>query len=351
MQAATVVQRLSHPSTDDHGVASEPGRESTTERWLRIGYAVAALALISVYPFLSGVGRRVDFFVVSVSAIPALVYAVRRIAPMDRRPWHAAAGGGGHRQLRKPCQTPGGRFRTCRWAILRRYRQRRLVLVAALALVLRRGHNDIGGIIDATIVALAVGGLLWDVVLLPNLVEAFRGGTAQVHLFVVIFTLSGVLGALGRLVQITKRPDPALWLLIAALTFALAGDAVVALASTQWLQVAAMMMFMAAYASLGLCGLDRTAAQVAQPDPVPHEDTLSVGRLVFLGAAVAVIPLVVGTRALHERRRRWVAIGHRRRPRHRAGDGTHQASIHRARPGRTGTAARGIPRSVDEPAE
>ena len=128
--------------------------------------------------------------------------------------------------------------------------------------------------------------------------EGFRGGAAQVHLFVVIFSLSGVLGALGRLVQTAKRPEPALWLLIAALTFALAGDAVVALASTAWLQVAAMMMFMAAYASLGLCGLDRTAAQVAQPDPVPHEDALSVGRLVFLGAAVAVIPLVVGIRSL-----------------------------------------------------
>jgi diguanylate cyclase len=297
MRAANVAQRRAHHSADDRDARSELGRESAQDHWLRIGYAVAAVALISVYPFLSGVGRRVDFFVVSVSAIPALVYAVRRMAPIDRRPWLLLVAavvivncGNLVKLLLGDSGLVAGRLLDATGNAL--------VLVAALALVLRRGHNDIGGIIDATIVALAVGGLLWDVVLLPNLTEDFRGGTAQVHLFVVIFTLSGVLGALGRLVLIGKRPDPALWFLIAALTFALAGDALIALASAAWLQVAAMMMFMAAYASLGLCGLDRTAAQIAQPDPVPHQDGLSVGRLVFLGAAVAVIPLVVGTRAL-----------------------------------------------------
>jgi diguanylate cyclase (GGDEF)-like protein len=50
-------------------------------------------------------------------------------------------------------------------------------------------------------------------------------------------------------------------------------------------------MFMAVYTIIGLFGLEPTAPTLAQTVPV-REDALSIGRLVFLGAAVVAIPVV-----------------------------------------------------------
>jgi len=72
-----------------------------------------------------------------------------------------------------------------------------------------------------------------------------------------------VLGALGRLLQVTARPVPALWLLLAALGLGLIGNIVYAVAPQH--RVAASMMFMAAFVALGLFGLEPSATQIAQP--------------------------------------------------------------------------------------
>jgi diguanylate cyclase (GGDEF)-like protein len=99
-------------------------------------------------------------------------------------------------------------------------------------------------------------------------------------------------------VQITPRPPRALWLLLAALALGLSGNIVYAVGPLASHRVAASMLLMAAFVPLGLFGLDPSASELAQPPPMTQSDELTPGRLIFLGAAVAAIPVVVGTRAL-----------------------------------------------------
>ena len=172
-----------------------------------------------------------------------------------------------------------------------------LFLGGALALVVRQGRNNLGSIIDTAIVALALGGLLWNLVLEPNLGGFSDSGVAKVNLFVAVLALCGILGALARLVQVEVEPVRALWLLNGATAFALAGYILGAMAPDGtaqggWLRVAATQMFMALFTTIGLFGLDPTAPKLARPAPAHREDAVSVGRLVFLGAAVAAIPII-----------------------------------------------------------
>ena len=266
-------------------------------RRVRWAFVVGSLLLIAAYPLLSTLSRGVVFAVASLAAIPTVIAGMRRVDPGYRRPWSlllAALVTVSVANIVRlaPGDTPltSGRLLDAAGNLL--------ALSAALALVVRRGRNDLGGIIDASIIALALGGLLWDVALLPRLQVDFEAITAHVDLFVVVFALCGVLGALVRLVQVAGRSISALWWLEAAVALALAGNVVLALANDGWLRSVAMMMFIATYASIGLFGLDSSANLLARPGPIPLEDELSVGRLVFLGAAVAVIPVVVGIRAL-----------------------------------------------------
>jgi diguanylate cyclase (GGDEF)-like protein len=82
------------------------------------------------------------------------------------------------------------------------------------------------------------------------------------------------------------------------LGLALAGVIVLTVVPVPWLQNAAAMLYMGSYVALGLFGLEPSAVHLAQPPEVPQTDELSTGRLVFLWAAVAGIPVVVGARAL-----------------------------------------------------
>src|SRR5262249_31419461 len=54
----------------------------------------------------------------------------------------------------------------------------------------------------------------------------------------------------------------------------------------------ASMMTIAAHAALGLFGLDPTARQLITPAPA-RPDSLSPGRLILLGLAVAALPIVI----------------------------------------------------------
>jgi diguanylate cyclase (GGDEF)-like protein len=266
-------------------------------RGVRQAYLIGALILIALYPLLPVPARHIDFLVVFISAIPAVAVGLRAIPRSRRRPWHVLLVAlivinlGAILRL-----LPGDAAFTASTVL--DAAGNALVLVAALAQVLRLGSGSLGGIIDTIIVALAFGGLLWDVVLLPNLVDSYHLRAQQVNLFVVVFALSGVLGALARLLQITHRRVPALWQLMVALALALVGNIVYAVGPLPWHRTTASMMFMGAFAALGLFGLEPSATQIAQPQAVLQKDELSVGRLVFLSLAVAATPVVVGIRVL-----------------------------------------------------
>lgn len=264
-------------------------------RGVRYAYLIGALILIALYPLLPTTGRDIAFIVVAISMIPAVVVGLRAIPRSLQRPWQILLVALILINLGIVIRLLPGDV-TFTSSTLLDAAGNALVLVAALTQVLRHGSASLDGIIDTTIVALALGGLLWDVVLSPNLEDPYHLRAQQVNLFIVVFALCGVLGALARLLQITGRRVPALWLLLAALGLGLVGNIVYAIAPPH--RVAASMMFMAAFVALGLFGLEPSATQIARPQTVPRRDDLSIGRLVFLWVAVAATPIIVGSRLL-----------------------------------------------------
>ncbi len=260
-------------------------------RWPR-AYFIVSIFLIVAYPLLPGSVRPADCLVVAWAAVPAVGYGLRQIAPADRRAWWLLLAALAILNTGNVGRYLPGWSATAQVLFALGHA---LTLVAALALVVRRGSNDIGGLIDTAIVAMAAGGLLWDTLLLPHLTSA---AVVRFSLFVTVFVLSGVLGALVRLAQAGRPSVPALWLLTAALGLGLAGIVLGVLLSGPWAGPVTQMMFMAAYTALGLFGLDPSARRLARPDPMPRDDTLSPGRLAFLGVALAAVPVVGGGRAL-----------------------------------------------------
>jgi diguanylate cyclase (GGDEF)-like protein len=121
-----------------------------------------------------------------------------------------------------------------------------------------------------------------------------------VSMFTDVMILTAILGALLRLLLTAKQVIHALWLLILTLALSMTGNVFVALlldpvtgARPDWTN----MIFMGAYACLGLVALARSSVLLTQPGRTPVED-LTPGRLAFLGAAIAAIPIVGGGRQL-----------------------------------------------------
>ncbi len=272
----------------------------TSARRVRQAYLVGSLIMIAIYPLLPTTWRHVDFLVVLLSAIPAVMVGLRALPPSQRGPWQVLLTAVIVINLSAIVGLfPGDAAFTA--SNLLDAVGSALVLVAVLTQVLRHGRGirgSVGGIIDTTIVALALGGLLWDVVLWPNMVDPYLDRTQQVYLFVVVITLCGVLGALAWLLQITAPPRSALWMVMAALGLALGGNIVYAVGALSWHRVVASMMFMGAFAALGLFGLEPTATEIARPQIAPQQDKLTVGRLVFLGVAIAATPVIIGVHLL-----------------------------------------------------
>lgn len=268
-------------------------------------YAAASVAFVAGYPALPTLGRTVDFLLVSCGAVAPAAWAVRSRPPGHRRPfWYL---------LTALVMLNLGNL-AWYWYVDVEHRPTAdgtaadllvsaghvLLLVAALSVVLRRGRNDVGGMIDTGIVAVAVGGLLWDALILPHLDVTNEGAVARLSMFVDVMILTAILGALLRLLLTAERAVPALWLLVLTLACSMTGNVLVALlldpatgARPDWTN----MIFMAAYACLGLVPLTRSSALLTQPGPTPADD-LTPGRLAFLGTALAAIPIVGGGRQL-----------------------------------------------------
>jgi hypothetical protein len=158
-------------------------------------------------------------------------------------------------------------------------------------------RNDVGGVIDATVVAMAVGSLLWDYVLVPHMRATQAHPVVQAATFIAIFALTGVLGALGRLLQAATEFIPALWLLCTALALGLVANVAVQLATDTagdappaWTN----MLYMGTYTAVGGVGLAKSTTLLLRPGPAPPDD-LTPARLAFLGLALAAVPVVGGS--------------------------------------------------------
>jgi diguanylate cyclase (GGDEF)-like protein len=168
-----------------------------------------------------------------------------------------------------------------------------VLLSAALSVVVKNNPSDIGGVIDAAIVGLALGGLLWNFVLLPDENRGHVSANTEAATFLVIFALAGALGVVVRLVTTREGKFWPLWLLSISLILALIGNLAFRWVGNSWLRTVAYMMFMAAYTCIGLFGLNRATYRLFRGRAVPRE-YLSGGRVWFLGAAVALIPVALG---------------------------------------------------------
>ncbi len=282
--------RIGRPHADPPETAQTP-----RNRTIRAGYLTASLILIAVYPMLSAAGRDAALLLASLGAIPAVLAASRRAGADDRSPWMLLLAAlalvslanliallvdsPSAASLSGTLDAAGNVF----------------VLATAVVAVMRQGHDNLGAIVDTTIAALAVGGVFWDVLLSPNLLADHQARPAKLALCVVVFSLCGVLGALAQLVIL--RPVAALGPLIIAVILALFAYTVPAVTTNSLLTTAAGMMFIGVYTAVGLVGLDPTTSQLITPAPA-RPRRLTVRRLVFLGLAVATVPVVVGVRQI-----------------------------------------------------
>jgi diguanylate cyclase (GGDEF)-like protein len=270
-------------------------RAQVGRRWF-----IGATGLMTVaHPMLPTEIRSITFLLVSALTVLPLISLLRRVPGRDRLAWWILLGamtvltaGNALTAFGAPAQrTSSELLVTVAHAAL---------LAAAVSLVLRRGYNDLGGVLDVSVAAVGLGGLVWTALLLPRLQAMHSGIGEQTELLVSVLVLVGVLGALIRLGRVAGQRLPALNLLICALTLALVGNVVLALstgsmttARPAWIE----MFFMVAYMCVGAAPLEPSVYELMRTGPAPV-DGLSVGRLVFLGAALAVNPVAGGIREM-----------------------------------------------------
>jgi diguanylate cyclase (GGDEF)-like protein len=254
---------------------------------------------VALHEFLPPAARMWSYTLISASTLPPLGALVRRSGPGARRAWYmllaamallafgswvTAAGGVAYRTVGDLVVTAGN-------AVL---------LAAALTLVVRRGRNDMGGLIDAAVALMALGSLLWACLLAPRMSAAHTPLGGQVAVLVTIFVLCGILGALSRVWFVGGRRLVSLQLLVCALLQALVGNTALAMASGSitsnrpaWVEV----FFLVAYLCVGSAALHPSVHELNRPGPAPV-DRLSGGRLIFLGTAMVASPLIGGARQI-----------------------------------------------------
>jgi diguanylate cyclase (GGDEF)-like protein len=266
-------------------------------RWFLAATGLSTLA----HPFLGPDARAVTYFISAALNLPPILIVLRRAPRGARAPWALllaamtvlsvgnavnAFAGPGVESVAEMCVTIG---HGC-------------LLAAAVALVLLRGRNDIGGILDLAVAAVAVGGLAWTTLLYPRLMELGAATGDQTAILVSILVLAGVLGALLRL-WLTDRRQPTVGYFLAALVLALIANT--GLARIQGNIVtgrggALEVIFMIAYMCVGLAMLSPSVDELMHPGPAPA-DQLTIGRLVFLGCALLANPAAGGFREMFGR--------------------------------------------------
>lgn len=262
---------------------------------LMYGYGVISVVQVVIYPFLNDAARVVDFLAVCALALVGVVVGRQTATPGMRQPWTLLLTGLGIIAVANAARIVAGD-----WVAVPRLLLDAVgnifLLAAALTFIIRRGFSDLGGIIDTTIIALAFGGLLWGVAL-PHRLGLDASVAAQVNLFIVVYALTGVLGALLRLSRTLPEPRQPLRWLMAGIALGIGANVALAFAGDDPVLLAlAEMLFMAAFAAAGLFGLDPDGPALFRTTGWTATEELSPARLAFLGVAAALMPVVLGVR-------------------------------------------------------
>ncbi|WP_433789969.1 diguanylate cyclase domain-containing protein [Actinoplanes sp. CA-252034] len=260
--------------------------------------AVAAACTVAM-PLTPGAGRHWIFLLIAVLDAAAVTHLVSRVPRADRTPIVQLGLGVAWLVVNSLLAVFGGSRLVVLADVVLAISNLHL-LAAATTLVLRRGRNDVGGLIDAAVTGTVIAALTWTLLLQPRLDTAGIPLLQQVNLLASVLLLSGVLGALIRVVRIASpRPAP-LVMFAAAVVCDLAGYVAVIDATgavTAPTTALREMLFMLGYILLGLAVLHPGAPLIARPGPVPP-DHLHTARVVALTAAVTVVPTVTGVREI-----------------------------------------------------
>ncbi len=270
-------------------------------RW----YAAVSFGLVATYLAVPYDWRTVPFLIVTLGAVPAVLIGARRSPDGARLPWWLLLGSlvvfnAGNLVWMYHVSVEGRATGDGTLADPLFSLASLLSLAGAMVVVMRRGRRDIGGVLDAAVTALAVGGLLWSAFLLPYMSSIGTPMQRQVPLFIDILVMSGALGAMLRVSLVATERIVATWLLAAGLLFSVLGHVAVTLFTdpvTSFRPDWTNLLFLIAYAALGCAALHPSARIVTRPDAAPDDD-LSPGRLTFLGFMTAAGPLIGGGRAL-----------------------------------------------------
>ena len=171
------------------------------------------------------------------------------------------------------------------------------LLAATLTLTVRRGARDLGGLIDAALFALALGGFVLAMMVVPRLPEAHAFN--HFRLAVTLTFSAAMLGALLRLVETDRSGNPALPLLTAAVALNLVGFLVLTILMPDG-RAAGQTAFLGAYVAVCAALTGDGINRLGTPAPA-RVDRLSTPRLVLLGAALALVPVTTAVQAIRDR--------------------------------------------------
>jgi len=260
---------------------------------IRWTYGLCSLVLIAAYPLLPELGRLGVHRLVFLTCLAAIVVGARASSSGAHQRWLFLLVAGlviANVSLMVEL-VPGERAFVFSGVL--NAAGNVVLFAAAMAAVFTRVPAELGGVADLAIVGLAVGGLVWNFAVLPRQEAADRSIASEIEALLVVVALAGVLGALVRVRQASESRRTPLWVLVAALIFALASHIVDALAGNPVEYAPVSITSMAAVTCVALFGLDTTTYRLLRPGPA-QGDSLSRGRLWFMGVAVATIPVAVG---------------------------------------------------------
>jgi diguanylate cyclase (GGDEF)-like protein len=176
-----------------------------TDRRVFVAYACVCTVAAVVHPLLPPEWRPASFSLFSAGTLGPIALRLRREPAGGRLPWGLLAlamlvltSGNGVIAVFGRSQKMTAEFGvTVGHAVL---------LAAALALVVRRGRNDLGGLLDASVALMSIGTLLWAGLLQPHLEGTHSTLGGRVALLVSVYVLTG----LPNRAELHRRLDAAL---------------------------------------------------------------------------------------------------------------------------------------------
>jgi diguanylate cyclase (GGDEF)-like protein len=279
----------------------EVDRRGLPSRAVLAGYAVTVALALTAYATTRGVASDIVYTVVTVLPVIAIPLGVRLNGIRKRRVWYLLAGAISVLTVSNLLYAAGsiwGHWTAAEdqlfyWGYPVAYVG---LLTASWLLVAQRAPRDSGGVIDAALVGICGGGMLWEWLLRPGLPADYSDPGTQVFVLVSTLALMATLGSLLRVAAAIGRARASLVFLFVSLSCTLIGNV------TEELGYSGLKteLWIISYLSLGAAALHPAAARLTtatddRPAPVTSR------RLVRLGLILAVNPLVGGVPQLFGR--------------------------------------------------